>query len=517
MRKFSYLFIIVVLLGGALLIAYAPDTLSLLFSAIMEGVVILGIVFGMIPVMSYLNGLHNGVLNIARLEEVHTSSTWLAMMQIESFFHQNTLDKIFKEYKEKVQSQRESGQLLSDIEDFINEDALAVRSWQSVIVQVPGTLTGLGILGTFVGLIMGIGDVEFSTVASALSSVQVLLNGIQLAFYTSIGGVILSILFNLTYRIIWNLMLRDLSLFIDNYHKHVIPPVEEQQRYRERKEINQITELLERLPKGGAYSVARGGESNGQSSNEQVLMPQILAGLKNDEFIFHIQPRYELTTRRIIGGEALVRWQHGKLGMVSPAVFMPVLESNGYITKLDHYVWEKVCSTIREWLDQGIRPVPISVNVTKTDVLAMDVDEVFMDLIKKYRIPPRSLEIEIAQNAYMESHGSANFEEEKLRQAGFRVVVDGFDGDFIGMQIDESFNADALKLDLRALGDKFSTVGSIFDQARTLQLAVSAEGIESMEQLSTLRKCGCTEGQGYYFSKPVPIEEFVSMMKGEKA
>ena len=517
MRKLSYLFIILVLLGGVLLIAFSPDTLSLLFSVVMELVAFLGIVFGIVPVLSYLNGLHNGILSIQHLEEVQASSTWVAMMQVESFFRQKTLDRAFQEYREKLMTQRDSGQLLSDIDEYINEEMLAVRSWQTVIVQIPGTLTGLGILGTFVGLIMGISGVAFSTVASALNSVQALLSGIELAFYSSIGGVILSIVFNICYRISWNMMLRDLLAFTDEFHKNVIPPVEEQQRYRERKEIDRIMELLERLPRAGSYSAARdGGGQQADSGNEQVLMPQILSGLKNGEFIFYLQPRYELNTRRIIGAEALVRWKHGKLGMVSPAVFMPVLEKNGYITKLDQYIWEEVCRTIRIWLDQGLRPVPISVNVTKTDVLAMDVDEVFTSLVRKYRIPPRSLEIEIGQNAYVHSHGTTHSEEAKLRNAGFRVVVDGFDGDFIGLQIDENFNADALKLDLRGYSNKLPALMGVFEQARKLQLSVSAEGIESMEQLAMLRKCGCMEGQGYYFSKPVSVEDFVGMMKGDK-
>ena len=516
MRKLSYIFVLVILLGGALLIAFAPDTLSMIFAAAMETVAFLGTLFGILPMISFMNGMNRGEKNIQRVQEVEASSAWLAVMQIDSFFQQNTLDRIFREYREKLQSQRESGQILSDVEDYINEDVLATKSWQPVILQIPGTLTGLGILGTFVGLITGIGEVTFTSVDAALTSVQILLNGIELAFYTSIAGVILSILFNITYRIVWNMLLRDLDLFAEEFHKNIVPPVDEQRRYRERKDLTQITELLDRLPRASSYSVARSDSgASGASSNEEVLMPQILAGMKNGEFVFYIQPRYELNSRKLIGGEALVRWNHGKLGMVSPAVFMPILEQNGYITKLDQYVWEAVCKTIREWIDAGLRPLPISVNVTKTDVLAMDIGETFTELAKKYRIPPRTLEIEIAENAYLHSHGTANSEEEKLRSCGFRVVVDGFDGNYIGLQIDESFNADALKLDLRALGGSTSAITAAFEQARKLQLSLSAEGIESMEQLSTLRKCGCTEGQGYYFSKPVSIEEFVSMMKGE--
>ena len=198
--------------------------------------------------------------------------------------------------------------------------------------------------------------------------------------------------------------------------------------------------------------------------------------------------------------------------MVSPAVFVPILEQNGYITKLDQYIWEAVCRTIRGWIDVGMRPVPISVNVTKTDILAMDVSENFLELLKKYRIPPRSLEIEIAENAYLQSHGNVGEVEESLRQNGFRVVIDGFNGDFLTLDLGGGFSADAVKLDLRDVDNNQQRVAAIFDQARKLQIDVCVEGIESMEQLSTLRKCGATEGQGYYFSKPVPVEEFLEML-----
>lgn len=500
-------------MSGGALIMFAPDTLSVLFVGIAEAVVIVSMIFGVMPVISYTNGIQNGLLTIQRLQEVQASSTWLAMMQTERFFRQKTLDELFREYRDKLQSQRESGQLLADINEFINEDVLALKSWQTVMLQIPGTLTGIGILGTFVGLIMGIGNISFSTVDAALFSVQALLNGIELAFFTSISGVILSILFNITYRIAWNMLVRDLGVFEEEFHKYIIPPLEEQQRYRERKDIVQITELLERLPRlSSSYSVARGGEPAFGSGNEEVLMPQILAGLKNNEFMFYLQPRYELSTRRIIGAEALVRWRHSKLGIVSPAVFMPMLEKNGYITKLDQYIWEEVCRTIREWIDTGLRPVPISVNVTKTDILAMDVSNIFDELLKKYRIPPRSIEVEIAQNAYMHTHGTANEVEAHLRQIGIRVLLDGFNGDFLPLEVGDRFGADAVKLDLRGLADGPEIVASVFEQSRKLHVNICVEGIESMEQLSLLRKCGATEGQGYYLSKPVSVEDFLEML-----
>ncbi len=520
MRRLIYMLVIFILIGGIVLTAYAPDYISTVFIVLMELILLAGVILGIFPVLQYYRAFEVGLENIERALEVQTSSTWSVMTQIEDFFHQRTMDGLFRDYQEKVQMQRESGQVLTDIEDYINEDVLALRSWQNVVSQIPGTLTGLGILGTFLGLLVGIRGIGFSSVELALTSVQTLLFGIQVAFYTSIAGMILSLVFNITYRITWNMLRRNLGLFLEEFHKNVIPSLDDQVRYRDQKQVTQITELLERLPKNHGFSASGGQIGTAapaySAGNEQILMPQILDGLRNGEFVFYLQSKFDLNTRQVIGGEALVRWNHGKLGTVSPSVFIPLLESNGYITKLDQYIWECVCSTIRTWIDSGIRPVPLAINATKTDILAMDIASFFEEMIRKYRIPPRCLEIEIAENAYLQSMRSAVEAETRLRQAGFRVIVDGFNGDYISLSSIESLSADMLKLDLRQFDGRQNqgALRGVFDQARKLNLSVGVEGIENMEQLTILRKCGCTEGQGFFLSKPLPLSEFEQQITG---
>ena len=519
MRRLVYTLVIFILIGGIVLTSYAPDNISTVFIVIMECIVLAGVVVGILPVVSYYHAFETGLNNIERALEVQTSSTWSVMAQIEDFFHQRTLDGLFRDYQEKVQVQRESGQALTDIEDYINEDILALRSWQNVVLQIPGTLTGLGILGTFIGLLIGIRGIGFSSINIALTSVQTLLSGIQVAFYTSIAGMILSLLFNIIYRISWNMLRRNLGLFVEEFHKNVIPPVSDQVRYREQKELKQITELLERLPKNTGFSASGqiGSGTPAAGSNEQILMPQILEGMRSGEFVFYLQTKHDLNTRKVIGGEALVRWNHGKLGTVSPAVFIPILEKNGYITKLDQYIWESVFATIRRWIDNGVRPMPLAINATKTDILAMDLAGFLEEMLKKYRIPPRYLEVEIAENAYLESPQSVLETEEKLRQAGFRVIMDGFNGDYISLSTIDRLSVDVLKLDLRRFDGRQNqgALNAVFEQARKINVNVSVEGIESMEQLTMLRRCGCSEGQGFYLSRPIPVEEFEKQISGE--
>lgn len=143
MRRLIYSLILFILIGGIILTAYAPDNISTVFIVLMEMIVFLGVLFGIFPLMQFYQAFDKGMENIERALEVQTSSTWSVMAQLEEFFHQRTLDELFREYREKVQGQRESGQVLADIEDYINDDALGMRSWQSVVSQIPGTLTGV--------------------------------------------------------------------------------------------------------------------------------------------------------------------------------------------------------------------------------------------------------------------------------------------------------------------------------------------------------------------------------------
>lgn len=510
MRKFIVLAAALLVTATGLLLSLAPDSLSMLVLLIMCFVVILGFFIGMAPSLMYGTGFKNARLSIEQALDVQSTETWIAVFKLDVLFRQKTLDNLFREYKNKVEQQKEDEEIVSDIEEYINEDVLSLRTWQGVVLQIPGTLTGLGILGTFIGLITGISTIGFSSVEAALESIATLLSGIEAAFYTSISGVILSIIFNMLNRMIWNSMLREYGLFVETFHKVVIPSVEEQTRKKQDRDVKNILSRLDRIPKNPGFSLsASGNGAPGQTANEQILMPQITEGLKKGEFTFFLQPRVDLNTRKYVAVEALVRWQHETLGLMTPAAFVPVLEKNGFITRMDAYIWEEVCKTIRRWIDAGIRPVPISVNISKTDLLAMDVSGFFEQMLEKYRIPPRALELEIAKNAYVQNPGTTREVAGTLRRFGFKVIMDGFDGDFISVNMLEHTEADALKLDLRFMPERETNeLQAIYNQARKLNIEIMAEGIENTEQISNLKKAGCMIGQGYYFHKPMSIEEF---------
>ena len=391
---------------------------------------------------------------------------------------------------------------------------MALRTWQNVVGHIPSMMTGLGVLGTFIGLMVGVRRIGFSSISAALISVQELTQGIETAFHTSIAGIIFSIIFNALYQVTWNTTMRALGLFVEEFHQNVIPSVEEQDRYMQKKDTRTIISLLERLPKNPGYSVAAGNTPSVNTGNEQILMPQIRSGLANREFNFVLQPKYDINTKQVVSAEALVRWNHPKLGPITPSVFIPIIEQNGFITRLDEQIWDDVCMTIRKWIDEGKRPFPISVNITKTDILAMDVAECFENLLKKHEIPPRYLELEIAQNAYYDATDEVLACEKRLREMGIKVTLDGFNGNFITLSMLGNIQADEMKLDLRHLaGEEKDVIASTYAKARELHIDVSAEGIENMNQITMLKKQGCTKGQGYLLSKPITIDEFESLVQ----
>lgn len=514
MVKIVSVILMLLVLVLVLLFSFAPDVLTIAFLAMMALCVLLGTAFGIVPAMQFSSALQKATEKIRRIGQVQSGSAWISVQQTDNLFQQKALDALFENFMAKAKKQERDGQVISNVEETINEDSLSLRCWGGVVRQIPGTLTALGLLGTFLGLIIGISTIGFSSVEAALSSIESLIGGIRTAFYTSIAGVILSILFDLVFRMMWNGMLRELGMFTEAFHSVVFPNVEEQFRSRQISSLGAILEQLEQLPKEQEFSGASrlSGMISSDLTSEQRMMPDIRQGLLDGNFIFLIQPRYDLNSRKITGGEALVRWEHGELGMIYPAAFMQVVERNGFVVKIDQFIWEEVCKTLRRWMDTGVRPVPISVNISKIDILALDVAQIFTGLIQKYGIAPRYLELEIAESAYLEAGDAAYEVEQQLRRCGFRVIIDGFDEEFLAMSVMKKTEADALKLDMRYMGTmsdkRESAVDTMIEQARKLRIPVLAKCIESAEQLSDLRRCGCTEGQGNYLKKAVSVEEF---------
>ncbi len=255
---------------------------------------------------------------------------------------------------------------------------------------------------------------------------------------------------------------------------------------------------------------------------ELKLLSEIQDGLDKEEFTFFIQPQCDISTGKIVGGESLVRWKRGDK-MISPGVFIPVLEKNGLIAELDRYVWRKVCQWLRRWIDRGYQPVPVSINVSRIDIFSMDVANYLEELIKEYDLPSSLLKVEITESAYAENNDKIIRAVKQLRDSSFLVMMDDFGSGYSSLNMLKSIAVDVLKIDMRFLeiGENEEEKGigileSVVNMARQMKLPIIVEGVETQTQENFLLKMGCRYTQGYYYYKPLPIENFENLIADER-
>ena len=261
-------------------------------------------------------------------------------------------------------------------------------------------------------------------------------------------------------------------------------------------------------------------DNNMQSKSEQEyhILINFIDALKKNEITFFLQPQYRISTKKIVGAESLARWiSNGK--MISPAEFVPVLEKYGFITDLDKYIWEEVCKELRKWIDEGKKPVPISVNVSQVDIFTIDITAHFNMLIRKYRLDASLLKIEITESAYAEESNEVREVVRKLRALGLTVIMDDFGSGYSSLNMLSNINIDVIKLDAKFLNiDKGSQKGihileSIISMTKVIGVPIVVEGVETKEQCDFLEGLGCRYVQGYYFSRPMPLDDFKKLIE----
>lgn len=257
---------------------------------------------------------------------------------------------------------------------------------------------------------------------------------------------------------------------------------------------------------------------------EQEIVNEMAYALANRQFQVYMQPKCDMRTNKIIGCEALVRWIHPEKGVISPAAFIPVFERNGFILKLDAYVWEEVCRLIKNWIDNGHKPIPTSVNVSRVNLYHQGLGDLLDNLVKKYDLPPYLLELEITESAYTKNLDQLLSLVNRLRDRGFTILMDDFGSGYSSLNILKDINVDVLKIDMRFLSDMEHLKGragnileSVVRMAKWLDLGVIAEGVETKEQVNFLLDIGCHYAQGYYYYKPMPIGEFEALLLRDAA
>ena len=246
------------------------------------------------------------------------------------------------------------------------------------------------------------------------------------------------------------------------------------------------------------------------------LLDEIDEAIAEEQFQVYFQPKYDIRgdVPQLCSAEALIRWQHPRLGMISPGVFISLFEENGLIQKLDHYVWKKSAEQIRQWRDTYGITIPVSVNVSRIDIYDPKLTAHFQQLIAENGLSPSDLYLEITESAYMEDSDQIIRIVETLRSMGFRVEMDDFGSGYSSLSMLSTLPIDVLKLDMNFISNIQSEekavhmVRLITDIAKYLSVLVVAEGVEREEQVQILKEIGCDIIQGYYFSRPVPAQEF---------
>ena len=251
------------------------------------------------------------------------------------------------------------------------------------------------------------------------------------------------------------------------------------------------------------------------------LLEDFRPALQEHCFKVFFQPKFNVRTATpvLIGAESLVRWQHPELGFISPGVFIPLLEDNGLILELDRYVWREAAERIRDWKQRFGFCVPVSVNVSRVDMLTPNLKGIFTEILSSCGLQPEDLILEVTESAYTEDSEQILSTAHELRKMGLRIEMDDFGTGYSSLGMLSNLPLDALKLDMSFVRSAFGEakdlrmIELIIDIADYLSVPVVAEGVETEEQYLALKALGCDAIQGYYFSKPVPPEEFDRFFK----
>ena len=245
--------------------------------------------------------------------------------------------------------------------------------------------------------------------------------------------------------------------------------------------------------------------------------------LEDGEFFVMYQPKVSLSNDKIVGAEALVRWKSKTLGIVMPDDFIPIFEKNGFITKLDYYVYDQVFNFIQKKLDERVNIVPISVNMSRNHDKPEKFMHDFMELFNKYNIPPQYIQIEILERSVMDNTSLKDITE-MLHKEGFTVAMDDFGSGESSLNMLTKIPVDVLKFDrefLNASTDKYGRVEkksekfihTLVELSRSLEKQTIFEGVETQGQIDFLRSIDCDQAQGFFYSKPLTERDFVEFIR----
>ena len=241
--------------------------------------------------------------------------------------------------------------------------------------------------------------------------------------------------------------------------------------------------------------------------------------LEKNEFVLHYQPQVDITTGRIVGTEALIRWNNPKLGIISPAKFIPLAEENGLILPIGDWVLKTACAQNKKWMELGYDPIYISVNISALQIHQSDFVDKISQVLYETQMEAKYLELEITESIAMEDTETRIKILEVLRNMGVRIAIDDFGTGYSSLSYLRRFQLTSLKIDQSFTRELVSNekdaaiVSTIIAIGQNLNLKIIAEGVETQEQLEFLRKKKCDNIQGYLYSRPVSSDELEKLLK----
>lgn len=250
---------------------------------------------------------------------------------------------------------------------------------------------------------------------------------------------------------------------------------------------------------------------------EKQIENDIVEALETGQFRLFIQPKVNMETGEIIGGEALVRWQHPTKGIVAPGEFIPVLEKNGFIINVDIYVWTEVFKFIGRLLKEKKKAVPISINISRMHVYDSSFRDCLVKLTNDYEVPPRYVPLELTETGFLKAEEIMYENMKYLKKQGFLLSMDDFGTGYSTMTMLKNQPVDEIKIDKGFIEDMKNAksrivVSHTISMLRDLNMDVIAEGVEEPEQQDFLIRCGCKKAQGFLYYKPMPVEQFEALI-----
>ena len=248
------------------------------------------------------------------------------------------------------------------------------------------------------------------------------------------------------------------------------------------------------------------------------LEDRMISGLKNGEFTVFYQPKYNSVTKELAGAEALIRWKNGDGSYTPPYKFIPIAEKNGFVLKLDKYVFKNVCDDQRRWLGEGKKAVPVSVNLSRQHLYNSAFIDYYRKMVESRKIPIDLVELEVTESAVFENQDEFVSIIDRLHKIGFKILMDDFGTGYSSLMMLKSIPIDVMKLDKSFVDDYSDEKGEkiiscVTQLAKAMNIEVTAEGVETEEQYEFMKRLGCDKIQGFYFAKPMPMEDFEKLLR----